>query len=111
MLYRLVGEYVENYHQHNLVPVFIDFKVIGNQDIETIIKSFIDCNSSETQQLLSNKAIVLLLDNYIPTEETRYNVNKMRDFVVNYGIKVIATSESSIVGMVPISFSNGINIL
>lgn len=109
LLYRLVGEYVENYHQHNLIPVFIDFKVIGNQDIETIIKIFIDCNSSETQQLLRNKAIVLLLDNYIPTEENRYNVNKIRDFVVNYGIKVIATSESSIVGMIPISYSNGIN--
>lgn len=109
LLYRLLGEYVDNYHQHNLVPVYIDFKSIGNQDIETIIKTFVDCNSNEVQQLLNNKALVLLLDNYLPSEENRHNVNKMREFVVRYGIKVIATSESSIVGIVPIAFSNGIN--
>ena len=109
LLYRLLGEYVDNYHQHNLVPVYIDYKSIGNQNIETIVKSFIDCNSNETKQLLANKAVVLLLDNYMPSVESRHNVNKVHDFVVGYGIKVIATSVSSIVGIVPMSFSNGIN--
>ena len=109
LLYRLLGEYVDNYHQHNLVPVYIDFKLIGNQDIETIIRAFIDGKSNEVKQLLNNKAAVLLLDNYVPSEETRYNVFKMRDFVALYRIKVIATTESSVAGIVPVSFSNGIN--
>lgn len=109
LLYRLLGEYVDNYHQYSLVPVYIDFKSIGNQDLETIIKAFVDCNASEVKQLLVNKSIVLLLDNYVPSEETRYNVNKLKEFVAKYRIKIICTSESSVAGIVPISFSNSAN--
>ena len=107
LLYRILGEYEDNYHQYDIVPVYIDFKTIGNQDIETIIKAFVDCNSNEVQQLLKSKALVLLLDNYLLTEEYRYNTNKIRDFAVKYGIKIIATSESSVPGIVPASFSSG----
>ena len=109
LLYRLLEEYVDNYHQYNLVPVYVDFRSIGNQDIEDIIKTFIDCNLNETKQILSNESIVLLLDNYCPSEEMRHNINKIRNFVHEYKIKLVSTSESSIIGIIPDSFINSIN--
>lgn len=101
LLYRLVMEFTDDYHLHNLIPIYLNFNEQGNRDISTIIKDYIDCNSSELQELLKAKRIILLVDNYTVIEEYKFQRQKLYQFIKDYDVRIIATATNSISGVMP----------
>lgn len=104
LLKKMILDYVENDNVFGLIPVFYDFSVSTNQDIETIIKNYLDCNSTEVHMLLENRKLILLVDNYNPYTSRREQTKKLYNFIVNNSIRVIATSNYDIINRVPESF-------
>ena len=114
LLYRMIIELVDNHHVFQTIPVYIDFENIGNRDIETCIKSYLDCNSSELAKLLDGNFITLFIDNYSPNESNKHICNKLNQFAKDNYIRIIATSKSDLNGSFinsytannPIAFEN-----
>ena len=109
LLYRLLIEYVEHYIQYDLIPVYIDFEEMGNKNIDTIIKEFIDCSSSQIKELLATQNFVLLIDNYNPIPENAYKTQRLYKFVQDYNVKIIASVEHDLIGSLPLTFINSDN--
>ena len=105
LLYRMIIELVDNYNVFQTIPIYLDFETIGNRDIETCIKTYIDCNSSELKTLLGGNFITLFIDNYSPNEYNRPACNKINQFAKDNYIRIIATSKSDFNG----SFSSTFN--
>ena len=106
LLYRMIMEILDNHNIFQTIPAYIDFNSIGNKDIDTCLKSYLDCNSSELRTLLNGNFITLFLDNYNPNENTKAVSNRLNQFVKNYSIRVIATHNSELKGSVDITFAN-----
>lgn len=109
LIHRILMEYVDNYSLYHLIPVYIDFSRIGNQDFVTPIKDFIDVSSVQAKSLLSAGRIVLLIDNLEPTDENKTKILKLKSFVDTYDVHVIATGTSTI-GMLPEAFTSKLPI-
>lgn len=101
LLYRLLIEYVEHYTQYNFIPIYIDFEEIGHKSIETVIKEFIDCNSTQIKELLTKKNFVLLVDNYNPIPENTYKTQRLYKFSQDNNVKIIASVEHDLIGSLP----------
>ncbi len=104
LLKKMILDYVENDNVFGLIPVYYDFGITTNQDIETIIKNYLDCNSSEVQMLLENSKLILLVDNYNPYTSQKEQTKKLYNFIVDNSIRVIATSNYDNINRVPESF-------
>ncbi len=109
MLYRLLMEVVEDFAKYNAIPIYLNFNLIGNRDIESFIKDFADINSSQVKELCGKGKIILFLDNYNPKQETKFNAKKIYNFVNIYNVKVIAAADCQTEGVLPLSFINGHN--
>lgn len=101
MLKKLLLDYIEHADVFGVVPVYYDFNVFLNQDIETIIKNFLSCNTQEVEMLIKNGKIVLLVDNYNPSEEKRDQVKRLYRFQTNNIIRIIATTNYEINDVIP----------
>lgn len=106
LLYRMVMELLDNHNIFQTIPAYLDFNAIGNRDIETCLKEYLDCNSSELRTLLSGNFITLFLDNYSPNENSKPLSNKICQFVKGNNIKLIATHNSELKGSIDMVFSN-----
>lgn len=104
LLNKLLLEYVANETIFGVIPVFYDFETQSGQEIETIIKSFLDCNSDEARMLINAQKIVLLVDNYTPDEGRKEKAKKLYRFIVDNSIRFIATSSHDIIDSIPDSF-------
>ena len=111
LLFRLLMELADNYYQYGVVPVYIDFLQIGNKDIESFVRDYLDLNSGQCNLLLESKKVVLLLDNYDPGDEHRYNIQKVYTFHHNYDIRIIATANTEMSNIIPSCFTQGANNL
>lgn len=111
MLQRLLMEAVEDFAKYNAIPVYINFDYIGNREIDSLVKEFIDVNSAQNKELLQNGKIILFVDNYNPKEETKYIANKVYKFCNLYNVKVIATADCQSEGTLPLCFIDGHNEL
>lgn len=96
LLYRMVMEIIDNHSFYQTIPVYVDFNNIGNKDIETCIKSYLDCNSEELKILLKNSLITLFLDNYTPNSATKHTCNRLYQFTKENCIRIIATHNSDL---------------
>lgn len=106
LLYRMILELVDNHNIFQTLPAFIDFNSIGNRDIETCIKSYLDCNSLELKTLLNGNFITLFLDNYSPNETNKPLSNKLYKFIKEQKVRVIATHNLELKGTIDTLFSN-----
>ena len=104
LLNKLLLEFVANETIFGVVPVFFDFEMQSCQEIESIIKSFLDCNSDEAKMLINAKKIVLLVDNYTPDETKKEKEKKLYRFIVNNSTRLIATSIHDVIDSIPESF-------
>lgn len=104
LLYRLLMEFVDEFHVHNLIPVYIDFNELGNRDILTLVRGYIDCNSLEAKELAKAKKIILLVDNYNSLEEDSHKRKRLNQFIKEYGIRLIATASNNLPGVLPGNF-------
>lgn len=109
LLYRLVIEANENLPQYGKLPIYIDFNEIGNRDIESIIKEFTDLQSHAVKTLLKNNRILLLIDNYNPTEEGKYISNRIYTFLKENNVTCIATYASDMYDIIPQTLTNSYN--
>lgn len=109
LLYRILLEFVENYNQHNLIPIYIDFEDMGNKDIETIIKNFTDLNSKQVKELLSAQQIILLIDNYNPTVDNTYKTQRLYNWIKDNNTRIIVSVKNDLIATPPISFIQGNN--
>jgi len=103
LLYRLVQEYVDEYHLLQKIPVYISFGQIGNKDIATVIKSYLTCSSEQVRSLLEEKKIILLIDNlvYKGALNNLDQLKRIQKFRIDNDVQIIATSEHDIAGIIP----------
>lgn len=111
LLNKLLMEYVDNESVFGVVPVYFDFNVQSNQDIETIIKGYLDCTTKEADMLINANKIVLLVDNYSPVESNKERTKKLYHFIAGKSIRMIATSDHDILDSIPESFVRNNEIL
>jgi len=112
LLYNLVHEYVERFEFKKVVPVYIDFLEIGNRDIESCIKSYLSCNTTDLNTLLENRDVVLLLDNIQwDYSEFQKQIKSLERFREKYDtnkkgkrVKIVATGFAEINGVIPSDF-------
>lgn len=109
LLYRLTFEMNENLAQYGKIPVYMDFNEIGNRDILSVIKEFTDLQSHAVKTLLDNCRILLLIDNYNPSDEGKYISKKIYSFLNEYDVSCIATYSSDMYDIIPPSFTNSNN--
>ena len=102
MLQRLLMETVEDYAKYHAIPVYVDFETIGNRDIESLIRDFIDVNSKQTKELIDNGRIYLFVDNYNPKHETKYAANMLYRFASDHHVKIIAAADCQSEGVLPL---------
>ena len=103
LLHRIFIEYVDYYSLFHLIPIYVDFNSIGNQDFITIVKSFLDVSSTQAKSLLTNGRLILLLDNLEPIESNYNKIAKLKQFMDAYNVRVICTGTASI-GLLPEAF-------
>lgn len=111
LLSKLLIEYVDNESVFGVVPVYFDFDVQSGQDIETIIKGYLGCNTNEAEMLINAKKIVLLVDNYSPIETKKEKAKKLYHFIADNTIRMIASSNHEIIDSIPDSFVRNNEIL
>lgn len=104
LLSKLLIEYVDNESVFGVVPVYYDFDVQSGRDIETIIKGYLDCNTTEAEMLINANKIVLLVDNYSPIETKKEKAKKLYHFIADNSIRMIASSNHEIIDSIPDSF-------
>lgn len=109
MLQRLLMEAVEDFAKYNAVPVYVNFDLIGNREIDSFVRDFIDVNSAQTRELLENGKVILFLDNYNPKHETKYIANTIYRFITDYDVKVIASADCQSEGVIPLCFLSDYN--
>ena len=104
LLNKLLIEYVDNDSVFGVVPVYFDFDVQSSQDIDTIIKGYLDCNTNEAKMLINANKIVLLVDNYSPVESKKERAKKLYHFIADNTVRMIASSNHEIIDSIPDSF-------
>jgi len=111
-LFRLVHEFVERFEFKKIVPVYLDFLEIGNREIESCLKSYLSCSKDDLESLLENRDIILLVDN-IQWNQKEFSpqIKKLTKFREKNSankkgkrIKLLATGQCEIVGVVPADF-------
>lgn len=101
MLKKLLLDYIEHSDVFGVVPVYYDFNMFSNQDVETVIKNFLSCNTKEAEMLINSGKIVLLVDNYSPTIEKKDQAKRLYRFVADNAIRIIATTNYEINDVIP----------
>lgn len=109
MLQRLLMEVIDDFAKYHAIPVYVDFETIGNREIESLIREFIDVNSNQTHELIENCRVYLFIDNYNPKQESKYVANMLYRFVSNNNVKIIASSDCQSEGVLPLGFLEEIN--
>ncbi|MBR5747452.1 MAG: metallophosphoesterase [Prevotella sp.] len=111
MLQRLLMEAVEDFAKYNAVPVYVNFDLIGNREIDSLVKAFLDLNYEQTRGLLEKGKIILFVDNYNPKFESRYIAHTIYRFVEQYNVKIIATADCQSENVLPLGVFNDYNEL
>lgn len=111
LLYKILTELVENESTLGLVPVYFDFAEQTNQDIDTIIKNYLDCNTNEASLLIKERKIVLLVDNYDASDYNKDRIKKLYRFVADNTLRIIATTNHEIIDQIPNSIIQNNEIL
>jgi predicted MPP superfamily phosphohydrolase len=97
LLYRIIRELVDEYSHIRKIPVYIDVREMGNKEINTCIKNFLKCSSDDAKLLISEKHIVLLIDNIDYGELNKEKINRINKFnSENEDIRIIATTDNNI---------------
>lgn len=107
LLYKFLKEFVNNYSIFQKIPVYLDFSINTNQDFDTIIKSFLSCNSKEVDKLIEAGKIILLVDNYSVAPEYKERKSALYHFMAERPIRMIATVEYELSDSIPMAFANG----
>ncbi|MDR1896939.1 MAG: metallophosphoesterase [Prevotellaceae bacterium] len=95
LLYRITREFIDKYSHSRKIPVYIDVKEMGNKEITTCIKDFLRCSTEDAHTLISEKLIVLLIDNLDYTALNKDRINKINTFdSANHEIQIIATTDN-----------------
>ncbi len=83
------------YSVYQQIPILIPFNEIGNQDIVTIIKSFLCKGTEVVKELLRDNKITILIDNICFEEEKKHRLNALISFFntfnTNGNIRLIST--------------------
>lgn len=110
LLYRLVYEFVEEFSNLNKIPVYMDFDSLGNKEIITVIKEYLQCSTSTANYLIDNNKIILLIDNlnFKKYELYKDRFNRLSNFFIEQKGKtlIIASSENDLNSIAPIEFVN-----
>lgn len=111
MLQRLLMEAIEDFAKYHAIPVYVDYDAIGNREIESLIRDFIDVNSQQTRELIQNGRIFLFVDNYNPKQESKYVANMLYNFFTDNNVKIFAASDCQSEGVLPLGILEEVNEL
>jgi len=105
LLFRLVYEFVDEYVQLKKIPIYFDFEEIRNKEIITVIKEYLLCGTEDVKKLLSEKVVLLLIDNLDYTELNVEKIKKLQTFLnENPDVHIIATAKNDIAGIAPTNY-------
>ena len=109
MLQRLLAETVDDFAKYHAIPVYVNFDTIGNRDIESLVRDFIDLNSKQTKELIDNGCVFLFVDNYNPKQETKFVANSLYHFASDHNVRIIAAADCQSEGVLPLGILNELN--
>jgi len=88
---RILIEILESIEEREKIPVYINFNEIGNSEIRTSIRSYLNVNNETLNSLLADYEFILLLDN-LNVESEEHAFKRLENFLVAYPkVKAIAT--------------------
>lgn len=102
MLNKLIIELSENIPAYHKIPVYIDFRDIGNSEIETLIAKYLHIKITEKDEYIKNNNILLLLDNLSFDSDYVHQIRRLESFMEAYeDVVLVATSSQIIEGRIP----------
>lgn len=106
LMYRLLMEYVDEYIQLRKIPIYFDINEIGNKEVLQIIKQFLNISTDEANKLISDKLIILIVDNLDYIELNEDKINKISKFLRdNIDVQIIATATNDLIGVPPQNYA------
>ena len=109
MLQRLLVEAVEDFAKYQAIPVYVNFDTMGNRDIESLVRDFIDVNSKQTKELIDNGRLILFVDNYNPKQESKYVAHTLYRFASDHYVRIIAAADCQSEGVLPLGILDEVN--
>jgi hypothetical protein len=91
---KLFIELTTKFYEYNQIPILIPFQDMGNQDIITICKQFLNKSSEEVRKILKDGNVTFLIDNIAFENKNKHKINKfinLLDEFENSKIRIIAT--------------------
>ena len=92
LLDRIFIEYLEKSNIDYIIPVLINFKEIGNRQLATVVKEFLNKSTTEVNNLLKRQKVVLLIDDISFDEKFKHIAQKLKNFLKEHKVKTICTS-------------------
>lgn len=106
LLFRIVRQFVDEYSYLQKIPIYIDWDELGNKEFITAIKEYLRCSTDDTNRLLNNNRLVLVLDNLNFKKHTLSEQrNKLIKFNKEYEeLRIIASAECLTIGILPMDY-------
>jgi len=107
LLDKLLIELNNNITSFRKIPVYIDFTKIGHTTINTLVSRYTGVGIKDIPDFIKKHRIVLLIDNIDFSEESKYKIKNLSDFVNdenNKNLQVICTSFQNIERETPAEF-------
>jgi hypothetical protein len=102
LLDRILIHFNDNIRSLRLIPVYIDFRQIGNTKIESLISRYLGTGIKAVKAMIGEHKIVLLVDNLSFNAEDFEQLSAIEEFLKNTeGAKMIGTSLQSTEGIIP----------
>ncbi len=93
------------YNEIEKIPVLIKFSECKPHGLFKVVKEFIGLNASQTEHLLKNNKLLLLVDDLSFNTKNISQVNTLKEFIREYpNIQVIATADQIFENVIPTDY-------
>jgi hypothetical protein len=84
---KLFIELTTKFYEYNQIPILIPFQDMGNQDIITICKQFLNKSSEEVRKILKDGNVTFLIDNIAFENKNKHKINKFINLLDEFPIR------------------------
>jgi len=105
LLDKLAIDITNNFYNLNKLPVYINFKEIGNREIISFVRQYLLVNNKDAKELLEHNRVIILLDNISFHDRDKHILSRLQQFIDIYpSIKLISTAEQILKNVMPTEF-------
>jgi len=99
LLNEIFIEISTNFEKYQLIPAKCDYKELIKGNIKTIIARNINESMQDSEILVNQGKVILLIDNYIDIEDSNYNLAKinLKEYLDSHSkLKIVGTTSSDV---------------